>query len=413
MNNLNKIGVTIIFFLFTSFFYSQTNSTCQNAILFSPNPMVPYPAGVNSGNAQNGPNYGCLGSQPNPAWYYLQISGSGSLVLTFSGSGSQDIDYVAYGPFNSLSSICNSLTANKIIGCSFSGSPSETLTISNALAGEYYMMMITNYSNYSQNIIFTQQAGNGTLAGNYLNLTCSPLCPGISATLTSNSYNLSNASFSLNPGGFTSSTPTFVINPFVTTNYTLVCTGVNSQSVTQTVSSTFSVVANDSPTLAATIVSPTICAGSSASIIVSGALTYTWSNGLSTADSVAVVSPSTSTIYSVIGTSSGGCTDSLQITQYVESCTGLLPAEITSQKLLNLFPNPAGNTLSIRCNSFKNNDVVSMIIYGITGEMIHTDTIQFLNDESYINTQALFSGMYLLVFKNNVSVITKRFTVLK
>ncbi len=66
---------------------------------------------------------------------------------------------------------------------------------------------------------------------------------------------------------------------------------------------TVTVVQNPTPTVIAT--SATICAGSSATLTASGANSYLWSNGASTAS--IVVSPTATTTYSVTGTSSAGC----------------------------------------------------------------------------------------------------------
>ena len=54
------------------------------------------------------------------------------------------------------------------------------------------------------------------------------MCSGSSATLVANNtQSLSGATYSLNPGGLTSSNPTFVVTPSVSTIYTLYVTGTN------------------------------------------------------------------------------------------------------------------------------------------------------------------------------------------
>ena len=53
---------------------SRDNNTCANADPFcTDNGMYQFPAGVNAGSGESGPYYDCLYTQPNPAWYYLQI----------------------------------------------------------------------------------------------------------------------------------------------------------------------------------------------------------------------------------------------------------------------------------------------------------------------------------------------------
>ncbi len=231
----------------------SAQTSCQTAQPFCAGGSsgVTFPATVNGPAAQTGPNYGCLGTQPNPAWYYLQISQSGNLDILIAGQigngPGQDVDFIAWGPFSSLANVCNSLTAGNIVDCSYSGSPTETLNIVNAVAGQYYMVLITNYANVTQNIVFNQYAGTGStncalLANN------SSICAGNSATIVANnSTNLSNPTYSLNPGGVSSPNATFVVTPTVTTTYTVYVTGLNNQNQMQTVSATANVTVNPQP----------------------------------------------------------------------------------------------------------------------------------------------------------------------
>ena len=66
-----------------------SQSTCFTAAAFCANNTsgTTFPAGVNNGSAAAGPDYGCLLTQPNPAWYYFQVSLSGSINIGISGTG--------------------------------------------------------------------------------------------------------------------------------------------------------------------------------------------------------------------------------------------------------------------------------------------------------------------------------------
>lgn len=121
-------------------FSIHAQSSCANAAPFCAGNTsgVTFPAttGTPATTAEAGPNYGCLGSEPNPAWYFLQINTPGSLDIliqgqTASGGVGFDVDFICWGPFSSLAGACNSLTAANIIDCSYSGSPTETLNITN------------------------------------------------------------------------------------------------------------------------------------------------------------------------------------------------------------------------------------------------------------------------------------------
>ncbi len=76
-----------------------------------------------------------------------------------------DVDYVCWGPFNDIPNcssmlydypVGNTAIPNNAIGCSYSGSPTETISIPNALAGEFYVILTTNFSGQPGTIILTQ-----------------------------------------------------------------------------------------------------------------------------------------------------------------------------------------------------------------------------------------------------------------
>ncbi len=78
-----------------------------------------------------------------------------------------------------------------------------------------------------------------------------------------------------------------------------------------TVYDTILVTINPLPTLSVSASSGTICAGSSTTLMVSGASTYSWSSGGT--GSVEVVTPPSSMTYSVTGTDANGCTNTSTI----------------------------------------------------------------------------------------------------
>ncbi|PBQ34394.1 hypothetical protein CNR22_22320 [Sphingobacteriaceae bacterium] len=244
--------------------YLSAQSSCANAAPFCAGGQsgITFPATSTTGtpqSAETGPNYGCLGSTPNPAWYYLQISNSGNLDILIQGQATSppgpgsDVDFICYGPFNSLTGACNSLTAGNTVDCSYSGSYTETLNISNGVVGQYYMVLITNFANVQQDIEFSQFGGNGTTNCALLTNN-SKICAGSSGTVVAtNTSSLTTPSYSMNPGNLTSSTGSFVVTPTVTTVYTVYISGTTAASVviTQTAASTVSV--DPQPTVVPTV----------------------------------------------------------------------------------------------------------------------------------------------------------------
>lgn len=128
----------------------------------------------NQANGQPGPDYGCLLSQPYPAWFYLQVEQTGDLRFNISqfqnedGSGSQyDVDYIVWGPFERTDNYCEdeSLSAQKIVDCSYEPDTVEQMNILNAEAGEVYVVLITNYEELPGFISLRQTNANQANSG--------------------------------------------------------------------------------------------------------------------------------------------------------------------------------------------------------------------------------------------------------
>jgi gliding motility-associated-like protein len=188
--------------------FCQTGNTCSDPLPFCTGTDYNFPAGVNSGNAQPGPDYGCLGSEPNPIWYFMQVEQPGLIQIFMVGTNNgttptNDIDFICYGPFSDLSNVCTGqLTAGNTVDCSYSAAPTETVDIPNAQTGDYYLLLITNFSNNPCNIIFSQSNEGASNAGT---TDCGvisdsdnngPLCEGDTLILTGSEQNGSNSVYS-------------------------------------------------------------------------------------------------------------------------------------------------------------------------------------------------------------------------
>lgn len=132
--------------------------------------------GIFAGGPGYNAAYGCLGSAPNPAFYYLNVASNGSIDFNISQSTNTnvpiDVDFIMWGPFASQGAMCSGILASNIIDCSYSTAAVETANIPNAIAGQWYLVLITNFSNQAGVINFTQtnsgQAGAGTTNCNIL-----------------------------------------------------------------------------------------------------------------------------------------------------------------------------------------------------------------------------------------------------
>lgn len=114
-------------------------------------------------------SYSCLGSTPNPSWVNFTVSTNGSIHLQLTQVNNNgnpiDVDFALYGPYTSVSAGCAVIgPGTSTVDCSFSASATEYVDISNAQAGQVYILLITNY-NGSAGTITLQQSPNTPSSG--------------------------------------------------------------------------------------------------------------------------------------------------------------------------------------------------------------------------------------------------------
>lgn len=169
----------------------RQNNQCATADPFcTDNGMYQFPAGVNAGSGESGPNYDCLSTRPNPAWYYMRMSNPGGMTIYMYSTPGEDIDFCCWGPFDDPVTPCpNGLTGAKVVSCSYSSNPTENCHIpDNAQSGQYYILVITNFSNHPCNINFSKTSGTGTTDCSILEpfLTANTPCYGSNLVLEAN-----------------------------------------------------------------------------------------------------------------------------------------------------------------------------------------------------------------------------------
>ena len=245
-----------------------TQNSCSSPNLMCSETSFTYP------NATNKPNLGsvdCLGSTPNPTWFYLNISQPGTVTLNLSQTATTgqglDVDYIVWGPFSSLTSIPGCSSGNFPIGpvasCSYSGNFNETATIQNAQAGQTYVLMVTNFSNQPGNISVVEV--NNTGAGS---ASCSIICDiteftAVPTACLNNQYNLTGVLTFVNPptiGTLTVSNScggSQVFNAPFTSPLTYNLTGLNANGAACALTATFSASSNCTST--ASYTAPASC----------------------------------------------------------------------------------------------------------------------------------------------------------
>lgn len=365
--NYKLLLVLLTSFVFSLNTFSQAN--CAGAAPFCANQgAVSFPAGVGNGSAAAGPDYGCLGSQPNPAWYYFQVSTTGNIVIDIAGTGGFDVDFICWGPFTSATGDCGNLTAGNTVDCSFSASATETCNIASAVSGQYYMLLLTNYSNQTQNITFSQSSGSGStncglLSGSANSQT---ICAGGTTTLTTTS-NLTSPTYVWSNGGTSSS---ISVSPSSTTIYTVTISGTNpSTGNPGTVVNTSTVTVLPTPTVNLSSNS-LICPGSTINLTATtGLASYTWTgppalNQVTTVGSLSIPNATTNMVgtYTVLVKSAQNCTATATTT------VGLIPtASVTT---LPSYTVCQGGNLSMTANA------TGASSYNWSGPSAYTSSVQ-------------------------------------
>lgn len=313
----------------------------------------------------------------NPAWYKMQIGSPGNMNIFMSHSANCDIDYACWGPFTDadMNNMCASAPTSlrnylydnlpydyyydeyytygaqyfshhptftdyeytsvsygmnwfydwystpsgKLVDCSSTPSPNEWLHIRNAQVGSWYILYISNWEGCSGSINFTRDAGT-SVAHTDCSITApvsgDEVCEGETATLTANAVAGAVLYRWTGPNNFSQ---TSAANTITIPNATLQNAGTYTVEVyngsTYGAPTTCELIVHPTPQLVAQDI--TICAGDPATLTVSGADTYLWNDGTTSASYT--VTPSVTTSYTVTGTNAGGCVATKVVTVNVVS----------------------------------------------------------------------------------------------
>ncbi len=201
-------------------------------------------------------------------------------------------------------------------------------------------------------------------------------------------FNASGATTYSWTGGATTSAATYT--PSSSTTYTVRGTTGSCSSTT-----IVSVTTNSVPVVLASASGTLICSGNSVVLTGSGASTYTWNPGSATGSSV-TFTPSSTTIYTVIGSSGAGCNSTSAISVSVSACTGLNEI-VSGGSNYFVYPNPTSGKVTINTTSDISEQVTTEVVDAI-GKVVQKHIINFNSSSKShdLNIEELANGMYFI-----------------
>lgn len=191
------------------------------------------------------------------------------------------------------------------------------------------------------------------------------------------------------------------VSPIANTHYSV--TGSSSMGCVST--STLLAIVNSLPVLSISASNPTICAGESSTLSISGALSYSWSNG-QTGDTL-ISTVFTTTQYTIQGTDANGCENTISTTQHVSECLGLNESSAIME-FASVYPNPGSGIFYLKLKTVFN--AAEVYVLSALYEKIYS--ISMSGQEVEIDLDAFPNGLYFICFiAENVGL--KTFKIIK
>lgn len=186
-------NVFIVLFSMLLSQYAVAQSTCSDPQRVCE--TINFPARTNTASLGQ---IHCLGSAPNPTFLFFEVATGGNATVQETNSANIDVDFVLLGPYSNITNMlnaCSGLLGNgqPLESCSFSTNATENIQFTGAVAGEFYLLVVTNFRNLPTNINLAKTAGTATFKCCTLNATATALpdCTGSSGSITVNATNTS------------------------------------------------------------------------------------------------------------------------------------------------------------------------------------------------------------------------------
>jgi hypothetical protein len=353
---------------------------------------------VNSGSLCSGKSFTIIASGASTYSY----TGGSNVVSPLTNTVYNVIGTSAQGCLASNTALC-SLTVNT--------TPSVTVNSGSICSGSSFTLIASGAVNYSYSnsssivnpITNTNYTVTGSSAQGCTNIAIASVSVSPAPTITVNSGSIcEGTNFTITPGGataYTISGGATVVSPLNTSTYAVV--GTNSLGCIGSNTAIATVTVNSLPILVTSSTSSLLCEGETTTITVSGANTYSWSNGGS-ANNI-IVNPTVSVTYIVTGADTKGCSKTEIVTQNVSPCAGIESFIFNSQSLISLYPNPNTGEFIIESPIPAEITIVNAI-----GQLINQQSV--LEGKNKIDLTHQAKGIYLIkMFQNGKLINQEKF----
>ncbi len=211
--------------------------------------------------------------------------------------------------------------------------------------------------------------------------------PGLSVSISGPNFVCAGSTVMLNANGASTYTwntgitgSSISVSPAISTSYSVAgsnagCSGSGTKFI-----NVYSL-----PTVNANTSSSMLCTGQSATLSAGGANTYAWSNSQTGAS--IVVSPASTTSYTVTGTDVHGCSANATVTETVSVCTGIQSYEPLAGTAV--YPNPNNGSFVVNVNTSS-----LLTIYDLLGNVVLQQKLEEGPQDIHISDKA--NGVYYL-----------------
>ena len=250
-------------------------------------------------------------------------------------------------------------------------------------------------SNYSVTGLSAEGCSNTAVTTMSVFITPTVSISGNTVVCAGNAVTLTAAGATTYSWNTNASSAIFTVIPTTNTSYT--AAGVSAEGCIATAVQAVSV--NALPVLNTQSSATVICVGETATLSVNGADSYGWNTSETTA--TIVVSPTTTTVYTVTGTSSvTSCSAVATISQQVSECTGLSAVNASSAEL-NLYPNPTQGRFVLE-SDLKG----TIIMTNVLGQQVYTGV--HAGGKSEINITPFQNGIYLISLESGATILKQK-----